>query len=99
VEGLASLWRLASIDERFADLKPKLEERLACSAGILVTRQIDREAGLESVNPTMLEGAWISRGETRMDDQQHALSGLLYALNALDDRARRAPTAPVLPIP
>jgi hypothetical protein len=99
VEGLASLWRLASIDERFADLEPKLEERLACSAGILVTRQIDREAAEESVNPTLLEGAWISRGETRMDDQQHALSGLLYTLKALDDRAQRAPTAPVLPIP
>jgi hypothetical protein len=28
-----------------------------------------------------------------MDDQQHALSGLLYAADALDGRARREPDA------
>jgi hypothetical protein len=31
-----------------------------------------------------------------MDDQQHAFSGLLYTLDALEDRLLRTPDGPVL---
>jgi hypothetical protein len=31
-----------------------------------------------------------------MDDQQHAFSGLLYTLDALEGRVRRTPEQPVL---
>jgi hypothetical protein len=30
-----------------------------------------------------------------MDDQQHAFSGLLYTVDALDDRLHREPDAPM----
>jgi hypothetical protein len=98
VEGLAALWRLASIDERLSDLRPKLEERLVCSAGIMAARQVDEAAAAESAQPGLVQGAWISQGETRMDDEQHALSGLMYTLNALNGIVQRAPVVPVLPI-
>jgi hypothetical protein len=99
VEALGSLWRLSVTDERLADLTPKLEERLVCSAGILAARQTGEVETTESDTASLLEGAWISRGETRMDDQQHGLSGLLYTLNAIDGTAQRAPDAPALPAP
>lgn len=99
VEALGSLWRLASTDERFADLKPKLEERLVCSAGILAARQTGEDAAAKSGSPGLVQGAWFARGETRMDDQQHSISGLLYTLDALEGSAQRAPAAPVLPAP
>jgi hypothetical protein len=99
VEALGSLWRLSSTDERLADLKPKLKERLVCSAGILAARQADKETADKSQAPAMVEGAWFAQGETRMDDQQHSLSGLLYTLDALEGNAQRAPATPVLAPP
>ncbi len=42
-----------------------------------------------------MRGAWFIDGETRMDDQQHAFSGLLYAADALSGRARREPLPPI----
>jgi hypothetical protein len=97
VEALASLWRLASTDDRFSDLEGKVKDRLVCSAGILAARQIDASAAAKSPRPGLMQGAWFGLGETRMDDQQHALSGILYTLDALDGDAERAPLAPVLP--
>jgi hypothetical protein len=96
-EALSSLWRLSTEDKRLADLKAKLRERLVCSAGILAARQAGATEAAVSPRPGLIEGAWFGRGETRMDDQQHALSGLLYALDALDGDAHRAPKRPVLP--
>jgi hypothetical protein len=97
VEGLGSLWRLASTDARFARFEPKLKQRLVCSAGILAARQVDASDAAEYARPGLMQGAWLSRGETRMDDQQHALSGLLYTLDALAGDPQRAPETPVLP--
>jgi hypothetical protein len=97
VEGLSSLWRLSTEDDRFAGLEAKIHERLVCSAGILAGRQVNASEAAESPRPGLMQGAWFARGETRMDDQQHALSGLLYTLDALDGDAERAPETPVLP--
>ena len=85
VEGMAALWRLAAHDERMSDLEDEIRERAACGAGILIRRQAPAERGpLEA-------GAWFVDDLTRMDDQQHAISGLLYTADALEDRARREP--------
>jgi hypothetical protein len=46
--------------------------------------------------PDLVRGAWVRAGGTRMDDQQHAFSGLLYTLDALEDRLLRTPDGPVL---
>jgi hypothetical protein len=66
-EGAAALWRLAGEDPRLADLRAPLAARIRCLAGITVRDQSS-------------DGAWHARsGETRMDDQQHAIGGLLGA--------------------
>jgi hypothetical protein len=99
VEALSSLWRLANTDERFAELETKVESRLACSAGILTARQVDAEEAVGFPRPGLMQGVWFTRGETRMDDQQHALSGLLYTLDALAGDTQRAPETPVFTSP
>ncbi|MDE2935081.1 MAG: hypothetical protein OXS47_14590 [Chloroflexota bacterium] len=76
VEGLTSMWRLASTDERLASLEPKLAERAICGAGILASRQVSSDASGAWPSPALAAGAWFRDGITRMDDQQHALSGL-----------------------
>ena len=80
VEGLGSLARVAEVDERLGDLGPALEERLQCGAGLLAARQVVGGAPEEA-------GAWFREDVTRMDDQQHSLTGLLAAFGLLD-RAR-----------
>jgi hypothetical protein len=99
VEGLSSMWRLSATNDGFSDLEPKLKERLVCAAGILAARQANEATANESAAPDIVLGAWFARGETRMDDQQHALSGLLYTIDALEGSAQRAPATPVLVSP
>lgn len=79
VEGLTSLHRLAASDPRMRDLEPKMAERIACGAGMLAARQYSPAEAATYAEPTRVEGAWFTEGITRMDDQQHALSGLLYS--------------------
>lgn len=79
VEGLGSLTRIAELDPRLADLHPALEERLACGASLLAARQVDG-------GPEEEAGAWFRYGTTRMDDQQHAVSGLLAAADLMESR-------------
>ena len=79
VEGLTSLHRLASVDPRMSDMEPKLAERISCGAGMLADRQVLGEEAAGGESPSLLRGAWFTNDITRMDDQQHALSGLLYA--------------------
>lgn len=64
VEGQAALARLAALDDRVADLEDRITDSARCGTGVLVDRQ----------EPN---GAWYAGGATRMDDQQHAISGLL----------------------
>jgi hypothetical protein len=85
VEGTAALWRLAAHDERLGDIKEKIAERAACGAEVLRSRQATDSAGpLEA-------GAWFVSHITRMDDQQHAISGLVYTADILEGRGAREP--------
>jgi hypothetical protein len=73
VEGLGSLLEVARSDPRLAELRTPIAERMQCGAGILAARQVVSDDPLAN-------GAWFDEGVTRMDDQQHALSGLIAAL-------------------
>ncbi|MBK9178060.1 MAG: hypothetical protein IPM45_00570 [Acidimicrobiales bacterium] len=92
-EALGALWRLSGRDDRLRDLQPLLAERLGCAADLLADRQIGAADAAGDADPRLAEGAWFYRGATRMDDQQHALSALLAALEAggepLADAERR----------
>jgi hypothetical protein len=90
-EGLSGLWRVSASDERLSDIRGAARERLQCVAGNLAARQLTPEDATSYPRPILVEGAWIANDETRMDDQQHAFSGLLYALDAIRDRPDREP--------
>jgi len=77
VEGEAALARLAREDGRLVGMREEITARAACGAAILVDRQ--NHEGDASTH-----GAWFVDGVTRMDDQQHAISGLLAAADLLD---------------
>ncbi len=84
VEALGSLWRLSTVDPGLSDLEPQLRADLLCGAGILVARQYDTDRSAGYARPDVVEGAWYFEDITRMDDQQHAMSGVLRAVDALD---------------
>ncbi len=86
VEGLDSLWRLASKDPRMRDMRDAIAERAACSVGMLVDRQVSAEGAKSYPRPGLAQGAGFSDGVTRMDDQQHAIGGLLRVTDILDAR-------------
>lgn len=78
-EGMSLLWRVAGVDERLAPERAEIAEAVACTVGVLAERQAD---GAPEV-----DGAWFYDDRTRVDDQQHALSGLLLAEALLADPA------------
>jgi hypothetical protein len=78
-EGLGGVWRLAATDPDLELDHAVVGERLACVAGMLVARQT------HSDDPR-LDGAWFRLGVTQVDDEQHAISALLAALPALEER-------------
>ena len=77
VEGDAALARMAERDRRLGDRRAQVIERAACGAAVLVARQ-NRDG------PGRTRGAWFTNGITRMDDQQHAISGLLAVAQLID---------------
>ena len=79
-EALTGLWLVAREDPRLADLRGPLAERAICIAGLAVSAQSDREDAAGAARPERVEGAWFRDGETRMDDQQHALAALLRTI-------------------
>jgi len=83
-EGIGALHRLSRRDSRLSDLTAPIEERLVCTAGFMVERQVSAAAAAQAVRPTLEAGAWFYRGYTQMDDQQHVLSALLAALPVLE---------------
>jgi hypothetical protein len=90
VEGLAALWRLSVADPRLADLTDDLAERLRCTAGRTVDRQVDPAEAEEAPRPPLARGAWFTEdGYTQMDHQRHPLSGLLAALPVLEAERTR----------
>ncbi|MGE3076015.1 MAG: hypothetical protein AB7N24_09030 [Dehalococcoidia bacterium] len=89
VEGLTSLYRVAAVDPRMADMKAKIVERIDCGAGMLADRQVSQEAANRSDNPDRTLGAWFTNDVTRMDDQQHALSGLLRSAAIIESEENK----------
>jgi small neutral amino acid transporter SnatA (MarC family) len=79
-EALTGWWLTARVDPRLADLRGPIAERATCIAGLAVEAQSDRDDAADAVQPARVEGAWFRNGETRMDDQQHALAALLRTL-------------------
>lgn len=79
VEGQAALGRLAGEDDRLEGRRDDVVDRAACGAAVLVDRQA-------RMGPEETHGAWFVGGVTRMDDQQHAISGLLAVADLLDER-------------
>ena len=79
-EALTGWWLTAQADARLADLREPIAERAGCVAGLAVETQSDAEDAAGAARPERVEGAWFVDGETRMDDQQHALAGLLRTI-------------------
>lgn len=78
-EGLDQLWRTAGADERLSDLRPALAERIECTAGVIVARQVDAADAGRWGEPERVAGAVFQSDVTQVDDQQHVLSALLFA--------------------
>lgn len=87
-EALTGLWLVAKAEPRLADLRAPIAERAVCIAGLAVRAQADADDARTQAEPGRVEGAWFRDGETRMDDQQHALAALLRTVpivEAADD--------------
>jgi small neutral amino acid transporter SnatA (MarC family) len=91
-EGLTGLWRAAEADERLADIRAPLADRAVCIAGLAVRAQSDAAEADRFPAPDRVRGAWFRDGETRMDDQQHALAGLLRTV-AIAESQQSAPAS------
>jgi small neutral amino acid transporter SnatA (MarC family) len=79
-EAVTGWWVTAQADARLADLRGPLAERATCVAGLAVEEQSGAEDAENADRPEAIEGAWFVDGTTRMDDQQHALAGLLRTI-------------------
>jgi small neutral amino acid transporter SnatA (MarC family) len=79
-EGLTGLWLVTREEPRLADLREPIAERATCNAGLAVSAQSNHEDAADAARPDRVEGAWFHGGETRMDDQQHALAALLRTI-------------------
>jgi small neutral amino acid transporter SnatA (MarC family) len=87
-EGFTGLWLTAQADPRLADLQAPIAERTACIAGLAVREQADAADAARARRPERVEGAWFFHdGETRMDDQQHALAALLRTIPIVEATA------------
>src|ERR671915_1737909 len=79
-EALTGWWLTAREDPRLAGLREPIAERASCIAGLAMSEQSDAEDAADAARPARVEGAWFTDGVTRMDDQQHALAGLLRTI-------------------
>ena len=84
-EGIGALRPLIVSHPELADLAANTDERILCTAGFMVRRQMTTEQAAEWPRPELVAGAWFYRGYSQMDDQQHVLSGLLAALPLLEE--------------
>jgi small neutral amino acid transporter SnatA (MarC family) len=85
-EALTGWWLTAQEERRLADLQDRVADRATCIAGLALEAQSDSEDAAEAARPERVEGAWFHDGETRMDDQQHALAGLLRTIPIVEAR-------------
>ena len=72
-EAFTGWWLVAGEEPRLADLRAPIAERALCIAGLAVEAQSTSGGG-------RVAGAWFVDDVTRMDDQQHALAGLLRTI-------------------
>ena len=79
IEAIGMLQQLAESDPRLEDLKGPLQDRLLCAAGRMRMKQTTGTGIVE------FDGGWFTGGVSRVDGQQHALSGLLFASSSLDE--------------
>jgi small neutral amino acid transporter SnatA (MarC family) len=93
-EALTGWWLTALEEPRLADLRDATAERATCIAGLAVSTQSDAEDAADAARPERVEGAWFRDGETRMDDQQHALAGLLRTIPIVEASEASSPSAP-----
>jgi hypothetical protein len=82
-EALGGWYRTAVREPRLAAYAARVRDRLACDGGVLADRTVTAAEAARYPDPVMVEGAVITSGVGRMDDQQHALSGVLAARDAL----------------
>ena len=83
-EGLTGLWRVAVVEPPMADMRDAIGARAMCIAGMAIDEQIDASEAAAFAAPSRVQGAWFIEGETRMDDQQHALSALVRTMSIAD---------------
>jgi small neutral amino acid transporter SnatA (MarC family) len=79
-EALTGWWLAARAEPELADLQEPIAERSICMASLAIEAQADAGDAADATDPDRVEGAWFLDGETRMDDQQHALAGLLRTI-------------------
>jgi small neutral amino acid transporter SnatA (MarC family) len=91
-EAFTGLWRTAQAEPRLADIREPIAERATCVAGLAVRAQSDDADAADAARPARVEGAWFRDGETRMDDQQHALAGLLRTIPIVQAASSAAPS-------
>ena len=84
-EGLGRLYDLARREPRLADVVEPVRERLRCAAGLFVDLQATAADTPAAADPERVAGAWFYRDYVQMDDVQHVLSALLYALPAVEE--------------
>jgi small neutral amino acid transporter SnatA (MarC family) len=89
-EALTGWWLTAGEEPRLAGQREAIGERAICVAGLAVSAQSGAGDAGGAARPERVEGAWFLDGETRMDDQQHALAGLLRTIPIA--RASASPT-------
>ncbi|HEY6637048.1 MAG TPA: hypothetical protein VIZ61_05120, partial [Solirubrobacterales bacterium] len=88
-EGLTGWWQVANEDARLEDLRAPIAERATCIAGLAVSAQSGRADAAGAARPDLVAGAWFRDGETRMDDQQHALAALLRTVPIVEATSGR----------
>ena len=75
---------LARIDERLGDIENDLDDRLMCGAGRMVAKQKLDTGQVE------VDGGFFVKGVTRVDGQQHVLSGLIFTERLLREQREDA---------
>ena len=93
-EALTGWWLAARAEPRLADLREPIADRAGCIAGLTLEAQSDAGDAAGTPRPGRVEGAWLVDGETRMDDQQHALAGLLRTIPIVESLDRPATPGP-----
>jgi small neutral amino acid transporter SnatA (MarC family) len=93
-EAFTGWWLTAQEDPRLAGLRGPIAERAGCNAGLAVRAQSDADDAANAARPERVKGAWFRDGETRMDDQQHALAGLLRTIPIIEAGEGSSSSAP-----